>query len=160
MTDRDLGIWTEVGRVMSRLGATQAYQLGAGVGVMFPRFTLETQVYPTRGVVSVGSDSKGTSMFKLSTAVDEPRAFSITLHGAARGGAVGTFTPMTGDVLKITFAPVPDRADGVDTAELTRRYVLGLAYLLDDDRFRHMLDLPPGQRSGQSLESHVLKLLG
>lgn len=149
----DLGMWAGVGRLMLRLGATQVYRLGAGVGVLFPKFALETQVYPTRGVVAIGSDS----FFKLSSAVDEPRAFSLTLHRATVGGAVGSFTPRPGDVLKITFAPVPDRGDAVDERELARRYALGLAYLLDDAHFRGFLELPG--KSDRPLDERFMRML-
>ncbi len=147
VVDEDFEYWAPTVVFLQRLGATRVYRAGLGLGAVFSDFAVESQIYPTRGVAALGSDATGTTLFKLSSVVDEPRAFSLMLHRPPRvTNFVGDFVPALGDVLKITFAPVPDRHNArgpcVDERELARRYAMALAYLIDDDRHRHRLPLP------------------
>lgn len=100
------GIWAPTVALMNRLGATGAESMGDGIGLRLGKLSIETQVYPTNGVVAVGYKS----YFNLAEAVAERRSFSLMIFDVEhRMNLVG-----------VGFGPFPDSGDEV---ELARRYV-------------------------------------
>ncbi len=78
-TPADWGHWAPTVQLVKRLGATDVQALGLGLGVTFPQFSTETQVYPTRAVVAMSAMGR----FNLGEEVGEKRAFSVQLMAAA-----------------------------------------------------------------------------
>lgn len=140
------GYWEPTINFLRRIGATSFRSLGLGIGVSFKNFALESQVYPTRGVVAMSAVEE----FRLSSAVSEPRAFAVMLSlEAYLGGRDSQGT------IDMGFGPMPDRPDGVDGHELARRYALVLAGILE--KRPHLM---PGMRGGRDqIEAGLLALL-
>lgn len=120
---KDWGHWTQTVQLVQRLGATDVQALGLGLGVTFSLFSTETQVYPTRAVVGMSA----TVNFNLGSEMKEPRAFSVQLMPSpyTEGGR------RVAGATDIGFAPMPDRAHGVDGVELSKSYLVLLLGLLE-----------------------------
>jgi hypothetical protein len=148
LTD-DLGHWSMVARVMTRLGATKVGCNGPMFSCKFREFTLEARIYQSRSVAAVTSSKKTgkngerlAEIFTLSDAITEPRAVSIELSQLIRvptSEAQIDETPGVSDIIPIadsqmidvTFIPVPEFQGQINQLELARRYVIGLAAMLE-----------------------------
>lgn len=135
----DLGFWAMTAILLRHLGATTVGRDGPLLRAVFPKFALESRIYPTKGVAAVTSSKiRGkngealSAIFHLSSVVGERQAFSIEMHrerSGLSGHGLGEVTESA--LIDVTFGPVPERHGEIDGFELARRYSVALGSILE-----------------------------